>query len=102
MRLKYKKGKVADKKRGQKILAQFLRSLGESDVLKLRFSNSDQIELSDEYIETLSGQALKSNEDGLDVLLCLYIAGLYAKRVRGQVFGDLDSGYIWVPQAICA
>lgn len=100
-RLKYKKGKVADKKEGQKILAQFLRKLGESSVLKLKFPDENQIELSDKYIESLSGQALKSNEDGLDGVLCLYIAGLYAKKIGGQQFGDLESGYIWVPQEIC-
>lgn len=100
-RLKYKKGRVADKKEGQKNLAQLIRRLSESKVLKLEFSDEGQIELSNDYIETLSGQALKSNEDGLDAVLCLYIAGLYARNVSGHVFGDVGTGYIWVPQRAC-
>ncbi len=49
----------------------------------------------------MSGQALKSNEDALDAIICLYIAGLYAIGFQGQVFGDKSSGYIWVPGDVC-
>jgi predicted RNase H-like nuclease len=47
--------------------------------------------------QLLKGQALKTNEDALDAIVCLYIAGLYAINHRGKTFGDLDLGYIWVP-----
>ena len=40
------------------------------------------------------------NEDYLDSLICLYIAGLYAVGHPGELFGDTVSGYIWVPGAL--
>jgi len=99
-RLKYKKGRVSEKKAGQKQLAMFLRQLEASPTLPLRFDEHMQI-LDGGYIDSLAGQALKSNEDALDALVCLYIAGLFAKKAKGEIFGDADSGYIWVPQEGC-
>ncbi|MBV2092153.1 MAG: DUF429 domain-containing protein, partial [Candidatus Thiodiazotropha sp. (ex Ctena orbiculata)] len=49
-------------------------------------------------IDRLAGRSLKSNEDALDAVFCLYIAGLYALNAQGMVFGDVEAGYIWVPQ----
>ena len=57
--------------------------------------------LDEAHIESLAGQQLKSNEDALDSIICLYIAGLYERRLSGQVFGNTESGYIWVPQELC-
>jgi len=99
-RLKYKKGRVADKRAGQKQLSSFLRQLEGSPVLPLRFNGNMQI-LDEEYIDSLGGQALKSNEDALDAVVCLYIAGLHALNENSQVFGDTETGYIWVPQGCC-
>lgn len=101
-RLKYKKGIVADRRAGQKKLAALLRELnGSSSTLRLTISGEDNRIFDESNIETLSGQALKSNEDALDSVLCLYIAGLYAIEYSGQVFGDSSSGYIWVPSGVC-
>jgi predicted RNase H-like nuclease len=100
-RLKYKKGKVVEKRAGQKMLAAYLRRLGTSQVLRLIFADQNHQITDGAYIESLAGQALKTNEDALDAALCLYIAALYARNFNGQVFGDVDSGYIWVPQVVC-
>jgi len=100
-RLKYKKGKVADKRAGQKILASLLRKLSRSNVLRLTISDDLDRILDESNIDSLRGQALKSNEDALDSVVCLYIAGLYATEHGGKVFGDSSSGYVWVPQGMC-
>ena len=100
-RLKYKKGKVAEKKAGQKELAQMILALRDSKLLRLDV-NQDALKFLDpEYIDCLAGKGLKSNEDVLDSIICLYIAGLYAEKHDGQTFGDVETGYIWVPQCIC-
>ena len=54
-----------------------------------------------EEIMKLRGQALKSNEDSLDAVICLYTAGLYAIGAVGKTFGNAREGYIWVPQVNC-
>lgn len=100
-RLKYKKGKVADKRAGQKELAALICRLKESGILKLVIDKYWQPILDDSKIDSLSGQALKTNEDALDAIICLYIAGLYAIQHKGQIFGELNSGYIWVPSGSC-
>lgn len=100
-RLKYKKGTVADKRSGQKILAALLRRLNGNSTLGLAISGEVNRILDESNIESLRGQALKSNEDALDSVLCLYIAGLYAIKHSGEVFGNSKSGYIWVPRGVC-
>lgn len=54
-----------------------------------------------EYIQSLRGRSLKQNEDVLDAIICLYIAGLFARSEPGQLFGSVDLGYIYVPQCHC-
>ena len=100
-RLKYKKGKVEDKRAGQKTLASLLRKLSNSNTLRLTVGGELSRLLDESYIDSLRGQTLKSNEDTLDSVVCLYIAGLYAIEHSGKVFGDSSSGYVWVPQGIC-
>lgn len=100
-RLKYKKGRVSEKKSGQQKLAALIQSLNKSHILKLGFNEKTNQILNPNLIESLQGQALKSNEDALDAILCLYIAGLYSKKHAGSVFGDIESGYIWVPNITC-
>lgn len=100
-RLKYKKGKVADKKAGQKELASLIRALKGSSSLSMVMDEGVIKCLYDAYIDSLVGQGLKSNEDALDSIICLYIAGLYSGKRDGRVFGDADDGYIWVPQGGC-
>ena len=100
-RLKYKKGKVTEKKAGQKQLAASLGKLQNSNILRLILNDQACQILNESKIDSLKGQSLKSNEDALDAIICLYIAGLYAIKYHGQIFGNLSSGYIWVPSGPC-
>jgi len=98
-RLPYKKGKVLEKKEGQKRLANFLKTLSGSKIFRLFFeidvSNIDQ-----KYIDTLRGKQLKNNEDALDSILCLYIAALYRLGIKSTTFGTLESSYIYVLSSV--
>ena len=96
-RLKYKKGRVAEKKAGQKQLASLISGLSISPVLPLRLGPDIRELIDPVHIDALRGKALKSNEDMLDAIVCLYVAGLYAIGARHRVFGDTTEGYIWVP-----
>lgn len=101
-RLPYKKGTVAQKRAGQAMLSRPLLSLGEASILSLHL-NADLVDrLRPSYAASRKGQALKRNEDFLDSILCLYIAGLYASGVRSEIYGDRESGYIYVPHQRCA
>lgn len=97
-RLLYKKGTVADKKAGQIKLAELITRLNSSDVLALSIPDELESFLNPEHITSLKGRALKTNEDVLDAIICLYIAGLYSVESKGATYGDTISGYIWVPQ----
>ncbi|MEH6550649.1 MAG: DUF429 domain-containing protein [Pseudomonadales bacterium] len=98
-RLAYKKGSVADKKHGQQQLANYLRTLRNSSNLVLTINPDCESYFDPERIESLSGQGVKDNEDGLDAALCLYIAALYATGSSMECYGDLDEGYIVVPSS---
>ena len=100
-RLLYKKGNVDDKKSGQAELASLIAKLESSSVLALKILDHIKELFSASYINTLKGRALKSNEDALDSIMCLYIAGLYQLNVSSVTFGDADQGHIWVPQVKC-
>lgn len=97
----YKKGSVADKKAGQIKLASFILALENSSVLSLQIPEQIKVLLSELYIGSLKGKALKSNEDALDAIICLYIAALYQVRTSSTTYGDATHGYIWVPQVKC-
>ena len=96
-RLKYKKGRVAEKRSGQKQLASLISGLSDSPTLPLRMESDVQEFIDPTHIDALRGKALKSNEDMLDAILCLYIAGLYAIGAGHRIFGNSTEGYIWVP-----
>ena len=100
-RLRYKKGKVSEKKAGQIRLGHLIKLLSSSSVLRLKLTDTISRYTDSNYIESLSGQALKSNEDALDSIICLYIAALYSRGDVGQCFGTVQDGYIWVPQHVC-
>lgn len=97
-RLKYKKGKVADKKEGQQKLSSYLLKLYKSPTLELVIPEHFQHCFEAGYINTLKGKSLKSNEDALDAVVCLYIAASYAFEASNITFGDSQNGYIWVPK----
>ena len=100
-RLAYKKGKVCEKKSGQLRLAKLIKKLEYSDVLQLKISKCLKVSLSEPDIGALRGKALKQNEDALDSIICLYVAGLHQQKVAGKLYGDSSHGYIWVPQVKC-
>ena len=96
-RLKYKKGRVAERKAGQKKLASLISCLSSSPTLPLCLGSDIRKIIDHAHIDALRGKALKSNEDMLDAIVCLYVAGLYAIGAGHRVFGDTTEGYIWVP-----
>lgn len=100
-RLPYKKGSVAERRLGQARLANLLRQLVGSEKLSLKIPASAAPFFDADRIQSLAGQALKSNEDALDSVVCLYVAGLNAAGCNGRVFGDIDTGYVWIPYDIC-
>ncbi len=97
-RLAYKKGKVNEKIEGQKELARLLLSLETKAQLKLEIPEKLYHFFKPKYIEQLRGQALKSNEDILDSVVCLYTTALFAKHHPGSFYGDLEEGFVWVPE----
>jgi predicted RNase H-like nuclease len=101
-RHRYKKGVVGERREGQMQLAAMISALNKSSVLALDIPK-DLLQFFDaSAIATLRGRALKHNEDALDAVICLYIAALYQRGQKQQVFGDRDSGFIYVPQGRCA
>ena len=101
VRHQYKKGPVSSKRRGQCELAELLFKLADSPVLRLSVPDVLSQPLRLHHIESLSGAALKQNEDILDSIVCLYVAGLYAIGTSDKVFGDASDGYIYVPRLKC-
>ena len=97
----YKKGTVKDKRQGQSRLSEMLISLEQSNTLQLCIPEKFHDYFDPESIASLRGKQLKHNEDVLDAVVCLYIAGLYQIGNRDKVFGDTTDGYIYVPQKIC-
>ena len=100
-RHRYKKGSVAEKRSGQIELARLITRLNASPVLPLSIPPALAGYLAPTNIAALRGRQLKNNEDVLDAMICLYIAGLRARGVSGECFGDTDTGYIWIPQQAC-
>jgi len=100
-RLLYKKGKVSEKKLGQKKLAGYIKALGNSGVISLTMAHEHNQCLEDKYIDSLSGMSLKTNEDVLDSIICLYIAALFATSSPHKTYGRVEDGYIYVPTQTC-
>jgi len=100
-RLPYKKGTVAEKQRGQANLAKRIKSLEESQILRIKIEKGAEQFLSERRIFSNKGLKLKKNEDGLDSILCAYIGALYARSVSAKTFGSIETGYIYVPQQKC-
>ncbi len=100
-RLKYKKGTIQEKRYGQIQLAHKTKKLVHSSVLRLIIGEDFSHFYDESRILSFSGQSLKDNEDVLDSVLCLYIAGLYALGYEGRTFGNIEPGYIWVPSGRC-
>jgi predicted RNase H-like nuclease len=100
-RLKYKKGKVSDKKHGQMELSWHILALKKSPVVSLSIDEKLQTCVNSTYIETIAGADLKTNEDVLDSIMCLYIGALFAIAAPHQIYGCQKCGYIYVPTQKC-
>jgi len=99
-RHQYKKGRVDERREGQIRLSNMIKGLAHSPVLLLHLSEGLSIALDETGIRSLRGRRLKQNEDALDSIICLYIAGLYSKDFT-RTFGNRDEGYIVVPTIAC-
>jgi predicted RNase H-like nuclease len=100
-RLQYKKGLVGERRSGQARLAAMLKTLVFSDKLSLRITDEAKNFFDEARIMSLAGRALKSNENALDAIVCLYVAGLNALGCNGRVFGDTETGCVWIPAGMC-
>lgn len=96
--LKYKKGRLAEKRAGLAELQRWLHRLTHHDPPILATEALSQ--LLDRPVEALGGQARKDYEDSLDALICAYVAFHYWvwNGLRSEVFGDVESGYILNPR----
>lgn len=99
-RLAYKKGSVKEKIEGQIKLAELLLSLQNKEQLMLNIPDRLLHHFDPQAIEQLKGLKLKSNEDALDAVICLYTAALFANEHPGNFYGDLKEGFVWVPGSV--
>jgi predicted RNase H-like nuclease len=97
--IKYKKGKLADRKIGLKQLRAFIFEVLPYLQPALRFTNIDQYEPLTVDFENLNGKQVKAVEDQLDGLICAYIAAYwwYWGTAKNLVLGDITTGYIVIP-----
>jgi len=95
--IKYKKGNIARKRSGQRELQDRLKEL--SRFVPPLESTPRLSEFLATNVNSLPGAKLKANEDGLDAIVCAYIAYYYWfwGPCGTRVFGDVDSGYIILP-----
>lgn len=96
--LSYKKGRVAEKRTGLRVLQEHLWRLTRPE-FGLR-QNSMLTEVLSRDLLALRGQALKNYEDSLDALFCAYLAW-HCWRFggeRNEMIGTLEDGYIVVPR----
>jgi predicted RNase H-like nuclease len=100
-RLKYKKGTVMEKRRGQIRLGEYIHALEKSQLVSLLVREKLASYFSAKHINRLSGMDLKTNEDVLDSIICLYVCALYAIRLPYKVYGSRQKGYIYVPRQKC-
>jgi predicted RNase H-like nuclease len=101
-RLLYKKGTVEKKRQGQILLAEKIKALANSGVMRLAIAPALGGFLEKDTILSLRGHRLKQNEDTLDSVVCLYVCSLYAKSIEASIcYGSPKDGYIYVPQLRC-
>lgn len=97
--IKYKKGRVGQKRRGLAELQRHLVTLasGSHGLLETAALR----ELLSQEVDALRGAALKRYEDKLDALFCAYLAWHCWRwgAARNEMFGTLENGYIVVPKA---
>ncbi|MGB3204790.1 MAG: DUF429 domain-containing protein [Crinalium sp.] len=102
--LKYKKGKLAERQIELKKLCKYILDIlpNSQPRLALLSSSVGSLYLCDSLSSKFPSTAatLKALEDQLDALICAYIAAYwwYWGIERNLVLGNLESGYIVVPQ----
>ena len=96
--IKYKRGRVAERRRGLGRLRRGIRSTIFSDAGPFRFDAGLE-QMFAEPLASVRGRALKRYEDRLDAILCAYVASQLRQWgwARSEMFGDTRSGYIVVP-----
>ncbi|MEA5549727.1 DUF429 domain-containing protein [Anabaena cylindrica UHCC 0172] len=95
--LKYKKGRISDRRSELIKLYNYILNILPSLSPPLRLCGSFPSEI------PTTGKELKAIEDQLDSLICAYVAAYwwYWGEKRNLVLGDLNTGYIVIPQRIC-
>lgn len=95
--IKYKKGRVAEKRQGLRRLQHYLGEVLSAAYPPMTTGGRDS--LLDQNVEALRGRTLKHYEDVLDAYFCAYLALFYWRwgGERNEMIGDLDTGYIVNP-----
>ena len=102
--IKYKKGRVAQRRSGQQELAEEIRAHLCSDAANPRLRIDDQLrDLLREPAPILKGRELKKREDKLDGLICAYNAAWLDAGRPLQGLGEVGSGVMITPslRGIC-
>lgn len=96
--IKYKKGKLANKKKGLTQLRNYIVDMLPQLEPKLTLKDFILPDIPD----TVSLKTLKAIEDCLDSLICAYIAAYwwYWGEAKNLVLGDETTGYIVVPKRL--
>jgi len=97
--IRYKKGRVAEKRVGLMVLRQHLRKLANGS--RGLVASPKLIEVLERDMTILRGKALKRHEDTLDAIFCAYLAWHCWRwgAERNEMFGTFADGYIVVPKA---
>jgi predicted RNase H-like nuclease len=98
--IRYKKGRVTEKRDGLGILRQQLRKL--ADGSRGLVTSPKLAEVLERDPQLLGGKSLKRYEDTLDAVFCAYLAWHCWRwgEERNEMFGTLEHGYIVVPKAM--
>ena len=99
--LKYKKGRLAERQLELNKLRNYIIEI--LPILEPALS-VDSLNKIPPIAAKLPGKELKAIEDRLDSLLCAYVAAhwWYWGEAKNMVLGDIDHGYIIIPQKICS
>lgn len=94
--IKYKKGKIADRHQELNKLREYITGVLPQLEPPLSLASLNQIPV---IAKKPTGKELKAIEDQLDSLLCAYIAAhwWYWGEAKNMVLGDLDTGFIIIP-----
>ena len=97
--IKYKKGHVAQKRVGQRELADAIRAhLCAAEARPRLRVDRTLDDLLEEPREPLKGRALKGREDRLDAVVCAYIAAWLDAGRPLQALGEVGAGVVIAPQ----